>query len=200
MFVPPHQQQQQTILPAETCIEAVIQAGGNTRLAAERLFPRQNNALANLTASIAQDPLATSRLNDQLRTLVTLQAFDTLNATKVGLDMMIAELKPTEYVKFYLALTTVVTSLTAPFANAANAADVQAANPALIAEQLLKLLPPQARRAFMTLVGSGSAVPSPNGGDLDADTTEDYALEHLSSGLADGPRQPDRSSDGEASA
>lgn len=191
MFAQPYQSQQ-TLLPAEICIEAVIQAGGNTRLAAERLFgPASPNALANLTASIAQDPLAIGRLNEQLRTLTMLQAFDSLNATKVGLDNMIAELKPAEYVKFYLALTTVVTQLTAaPPPSIANGS--ASANPALIAEQLLNQLPPQARRAFMTLVGGGSAVPSSD--ESGANAPEDYAA------LSGGPHSPSRHSDDEASA
>src|SRR6266568_3834914 len=107
---------QQTLLPAETCIEALVQAGGNTALAAERLFGPPDhcpNAIAYLTASIAQDPTAQDSLNAQLRTLTTLQAFDTLNAAKALIDANLIDLEPADFVKFYTALVQQVAALTA---------------------------------------------------------------------------------------
>lgn len=181
----------QTLLPAEQCIEALIVAGGNTHLAAERLFGTDPNATALLTASIAQDPLALESLNAQLRTLTTLQAFDAMHQARNLLPMAISELEPKDFVRYYTQLVTTMREFTEPVATPTAPGD------SLV--KLLNLLPPEARRAFLTLAGrdlpalgdgeplelgndaadshephpttsEGCAVPSEDGGDVERDS------------------------------
>jgi hypothetical protein len=144
----------QTLLPAEQCIEALIVAGGNTRLAAERLFGNTPNATALLTASIAQDPLAVDNLNAQLRTLTTLQAYDALHEARALMPMTLAELEPKDLANYYIKIMDHVREFTEP-------ADAPSSPGDAIAK-LLNMLPPEARRAFMTLVGDANDPTQPN--------------------------------------
>lgn len=146
---------QQTLLPADICIEALVTAGGNTRLAAERLFGQSAHATAYLVASIAQDPLAQENLNAQLRTLTTLQAFDSLNAAKALLDIVLTDLDPADFAKFYSALLTQVTALTAP-------TSTRALDASQLAELLMSRMPPHFRTRFLELVENP---PAPDGPD-----------------------------------
>lgn len=145
---------QQTLLPADICIEALVVAGGNTHLAAERLFGHNPNATAWLVASIAQDPLAQESLNAQLRTLTTLQAFDSLSAAKALLDVVLTDLDPADFTKFYTTLLTQITSLTAPPPSG------RALDASQLAELLMSRMPPNVRRRFLELVESPAADPS----------------------------------------
>lgn len=151
---------QQTLLPADICIEALVQAGGNTHLAAERLFGQNPNATAWLVASIAQDPLAQDTLNAQLRTLTTLQAFDSLNSAKALLDVVLTDLDPEDFTKFYSALLAQIAQLTAPSTTA------RSLDASQLAELLMSRMPPHVRRRFLELV-EGPPDPSdaspPNG-------------------------------------
>lgn len=140
----PYPMNQQTLLPADVCIEALVIAGGNTYLAAERLFGNAPEAVANLVASIAQDPLAQESLNAQLRTLTTLRAFDALTQTSLLLPAVLSELEAPDFVKFHASLLKQVSDLTS--------AQINQPNPADAITRLIQALPPDARRAFLTLV------------------------------------------------
>jgi hypothetical protein len=146
---PPSHTPQQTLLPAETCIEALIVAGGNVHLAAERLFGVGSHGPAMLTASIAQDPLAIESLQTQLRTLTMLQAFDALHEARTLLPTVLSELEPKDFANYYLKLVDHMREFTTPDAGPATPQDALA--------RLINMLPPAARRAFMTLVAPGSA-------------------------------------------
>lgn len=139
---------------ADECIEQLIMAGGNTHLAAERLFPGDPNAVASLVASIAQDPLAQDNLNAQLRTLTTLRAFDALTQAQVLLPAALTDLEGADFVKFYTALLKNVSELATPPTTPTNPADA--------INRLLQVLPPEGRRAFLTLVGTPSSTPTPS--------------------------------------
>lgn len=132
------------LLPAEDCIEALIVAGGNVHLAAERLFGPGSHGPALLTASIAQDPLAIQALNAQLRTLTTLQAFDALHEARVLLPAVLQELEPKDFANYYLKLVQSMREFTEPTDAPATPGDALA--------RLINMLPPDARRAFMVLV------------------------------------------------
>lgn len=131
---------------ADECIEQLIMAGGNTHLAAERLFPGDPNAVASLVASIAQDPLAQDNLNAQLRTLTTLRAFDALTQAQFLLPTALTDLEAADFAKFYTALLKNVSELATPPTTPTNPADA--------INRLLQVLPPEGRRAFLTLVGN----------------------------------------------
>lgn len=171
----------QTLLPAETCIEALVVAGGNTALAAERLFGADNpNAVAYLTASIAQDPLAQENLNAQLRALSTLAAFDALNQARALLPAYVTDLEPQDFVKYFSGLLTQLQNFTAASASPATPQDAM--------QRLILALPPEARRAFLTLVAPGPEAP-PAAPKLDAFGFVDPPS--LTSGDGEPPVEPD---------
>lgn len=155
---------QTPLLPADVCIEELVKAGGNVHLAAERLFGNVPNAEASLIASIAQDPLAQSRLNAQLATLTTLRAFDALTVAQNLLPAYMADLEPQDFTKFYIQLIQSVTKLTEASAQPADASSV--------VTHVLQSLSPEARRAFITLTKRDAAgspdpmlPPTPEGAD-----------------------------------
>ena len=133
----------QTLLPADLCVEALVIAGGNTHLAAERLFGSTPDAVANLLASIAQDPMAQNSLNTQLRTLTTLRAFDALTQAQNLLPTFMADMEAADFAKFYTSLIKNVTDL---------ATSAPVTDPSDMMQRLVQALPPDARRAFLTLV------------------------------------------------
>lgn len=130
------------LLPAQEAVDALIAAEGNSHLAAERL----GVTTQVLVASIAQDSTAQSSLNAQLRTLTTLQAFDTLRSAKAISDQMIADLDPADFVKFYAAMVKEVASLTDDHTSTQNIN---------VTEVVLRMLPPEARSAMLALIGGG---------------------------------------------
>lgn len=129
-------------------------AGGNVHLAAERLFGTTPTATALLTASIAQDPLALESLNAQLRTLTMLQVFDSMHEAKVLMPTVLQAMEPADFAKYYLKLVDNIQKLTEPTEAPSTPADALA--------RVINLLPPIARRAFMTLVESGSTTTDPS--------------------------------------
>ena len=133
---------------ADECVEALIKAGGNTALAAERMFGDDPNAIPSLIASIAQDPLAQESLNAQLRTLTTLRAFDALTQAQVLLPSILTDLEAADFVRFYTQLIKNVSDLATASATPAQPSDA--------ISKLLEALPPEGRRAFMALVATGS--------------------------------------------
>ena len=160
---------QTSLLPADICIQELIRSGGNTHLAAERLFGSSPTAVADLIASIAQDPLAQQNLNAQLRTLTTLRAFDALTKAHNLLDAHLVEMEPADFVKFY-------TQLTKQIAEMADSAPSPDPGDTLV--KLLQVLSPEARRAFITLArprtlpdGAPGAPPFGPGADV-TDTIE----------------------------
>lgn len=175
----------QNLLPAEQCIEALIIAGGNVHLAAERLFGPGANGPAMLTASIAQDPLALESLNAQLRTLTTLQAFDALHEARVLLPSVLAELEPKDFANYYLKLVQSMREFTEPSDAPTSPGDALA--------RLINLLPPDARRAFMVLVDT---VPSASDGELalgdGSGATESHELERTEDAASSSPNDVQR--------
>lgn len=157
------------LLPAQICVDALVAAEGNSKLAAERLHVPQHV----LVASIAADPTAQSNLNAQLRALTTLTTFDTLRAAKAMVDAMIPEMDPADFAKFYVQLVQQVGTLTDTHESTTNVN---------ITEVVLKMLPPNARDALMRIVAAGQlgaaptattngALPSP----LDDDASDEAA-------------------------
>jgi hypothetical protein len=140
---------QQTLIDADTAVEALIRAEGNVNLAAEHLHvPREV-----ITASIAINPGAQESLNMQLRTLTTLYAFDTLRSVKALMDQTVVDLDPADRARLYRELTQVVRELTAP-------TQTNSANPATLAEIALRMLPPEARKAVIALAQSSDSSPA----------------------------------------
>lgn len=162
------------LLPADVCIQELIRSGGNTHLAAERLFGSSPTATADLIASIAQDPLAQQNLNAQLRTLTTLRAFDALTKAHNLLDAQLLDMEPADFVKFYTSMIKQIAEL----ADTATPAD-----PGDTLVKLLQVLPPEARRAFITLARPAS-VPSADVLPLGAgaDATDIQIVEQPSAG------------------
>lgn len=127
------------IVPAQTAVTALIHASGNAHLAAERLgIPKHV-----LVASIAADPSAQRSLNEQLRTLALLTAFDTLQATQVCMDESISELEAPDRVKLFGDLVKLVTVMTESHETTANVN---------ITETMLGALPPHVRLAVTRLM------------------------------------------------
>lgn len=136
----PHYPSQQTLLPASTCVDALVAAEGNSALAAERLgVPTQV-----LIASIAQDPSAQASLNAQLRTLTTLMTFDTLRLSNAIVGEMMQGMEPADFAKFYTNLIQQTAALTDSHETTTNVN---------VTEIMLKMLPPEVRSAVLTLRG-----------------------------------------------
>lgn len=164
MFQPSPPTSQQTLLPAELCVEALVVAGGNVALAAERLFGVQPNATAYLMASIAQDPMASENLNSQLRTLTTLKTFDALNQVMLYLPTVMHEMEPAEFGRLFGDILKHMSTLTLSTQRQNDPADAL--------QRLLNTLPPTARRALVTLIS-------------EPDATDDAALARLSGGYSE---------------
>lgn len=138
---------QQTLLPAQTCVDALVQYGGNIHLAAEKLHTTESI----MTASIAADPVAHQSLTAQLRTMSTLMTFDMLRTAKVMMDSVMTELEPQDFMKFYLKLMDTFNAATAPS---------QSGNPTTninIQEHVISMLPPHVRQALVALKGGGGS-------------------------------------------
>lgn len=146
----------QTILPAQTAVDALIAAEGNMHLAAERLQVPQHV----LVASIAQDPTAQASLNSQLRALATLHTFDTLRAAKVLVESMMVDMEPADFAKFYNSLVQQVATLTDSHESTHNIN---------VTEVMMKMLPPHVRDAFTRIIES----PAPDAPSMHALTDPD---------------------------
>lgn len=141
------QRDQQTLLPASTCVDALVAAEGNSALAAERLgVPTQV-----LIASIAQDPSAQASLNAQLRTLTTLMTFDTLRLSNAIVGEMMQGMEPADFAKFYTNLIQQTAALTDSHETTTNVN---------VTEIMLKMLPPEVRSAVLTLRGPDASTAS----------------------------------------
>lgn len=127
---------QQTLLPADMCVDALVAAEGNSNLAAERLHITPQV----LVASIAQDPSAQASLNSQLRTLTTLMTFDTMRLAQAVVGEMMSNMEPGEFAKFFTDLTRQVTALTDSHETTQNIN---------VSEVALKMLPPHVRAAVL---------------------------------------------------
>lgn len=164
---------QQTLRPAEECVEALVVSGGNVHLAAERLFGTHPSATAWLMASIAQDPMAQSQLNAQLRTLTTLKTFDAFNTVVALLPTVIADMEPAEFTKLFGDILKHMTALTATTQAQQDPGDALT--------RLMQTLPPNARRALITLISNDA--PGSNG--HNGRPTEDATYARLSGGWSD---------------
>lgn len=159
---------QQTLLPAEDCVEALVVAGGNVALAAERLFGNQPNATAYLMASIAQDPMASENLNNQLRTLTTLKTFDVLNQITLMLPTVMTDMEPAEFGRLFGDVLKHLSTLTTQ--------STRQNDPADALQRLMNTLPPTARRALVTLISEpedeGATLARLSGGYPEGDEAE----------------------------
>ena len=107
-------------------------------LAAERL----GTTKSDLIASICSDPQGLTVLSQQLRTMTLVNTFEMLRETQLVYQASLPELDPADLAKTVVALATLVQSMTASTATTTNVN---------MTEVVLKMLPPEARRALMTL-------------------------------------------------
>lgn len=150
---------QQTLLPADICVDALVQAEGNSHLAAEKL----GVTTQILIASIAQDPSAQASLNAQLRTLTTLMTFDTLRLSKAVVGEMMSEMEPADFAKFFTSLIQQTAALTDSHESTTNVN---------VTEIMLKMVPPAVRQAILTLRGDDRSTPRIGAPDLDDDNDD----------------------------
>jgi len=142
----PHQHQhqprdQQTIIPSTTCVDAIVAAGGDVALAAERLHIDSTVIIA----SIASDPTAPPRLAAQLRTLSILHMYDTFRKTKLLMDASLPELEAPDMAKFYSDMAKQVATITDDKTNTTNLN---------VYQEVAASLPPAARHALSEIVGA----------------------------------------------
>lgn len=144
-------QSQQTMLPSMMCVDALVAAAGNVRMAAEQLGVKPET----LIASIAQDPAAEATLNAQLRTLTSLHTFDTFRMAKMLIDNAMTDMEPKDLARFFSDLARQISEITD------NKTTTHNVN---IAEYVMRSLSPEARDALMALApalasgGSGLGV------------------------------------------
>lgn len=143
-------------MTSDEAIRAVVQAEGDQLLAAERL----SCTVAELVAAIASDPAATGILNQQLRTLQTLQAFNTNRLASIMLNASLGDLEPKDLAKTVVQTADLVVRLTDSHTQTTNIN---------IVEQTLRMLPPEIRDAVTQLIelpatASAPATAPPNPG------------------------------------
>jgi hypothetical protein len=127
------------LLAPQTAVDAIVEAEGNLHLAAERLHVSRGT----LSATIARDPSAQRSLQEQLRAMTLMYAFDSLTAAKALLDEQMSELEPADFVKFYGELTKLIGGMTDPHESTTNLN---------ITEVMLSALPPGVREAVVTMI------------------------------------------------
>ena len=125
-------------------IDALIQANGDTRLAAEALHISRQTLIATITA----DPMAQETLLAQLRTLTLLGTFEIFDQTKLVYLSQLADMEPKDVAKTLTAIAALLTQLTQNPTQSLNA-NVN------ITEVVLRMLPPDARQALQTLAIEG---------------------------------------------
>lgn len=91
-----------------------------------------------LVAVLAQDPFAIKKLNQQLRVLTVLSAFETQKMLTLSMQTQIAELEPGDAIKGFNKLTEVIGQLT----------DDKTSTNLNINEHVYRQLPPDIRRAI----------------------------------------------------
>jgi hypothetical protein len=134
-------------------IGAIITAEGNIDLAAEMLFgipiKGQIHPKAQLIAVIAADPSATQELQHQLRTLATLQTFQSMQRVGFVVEGSLTIQEPADLIKLYTQLLSLVATFTDDHTQQVNA-NVQSTSLNLT-EVVLRQLPPEVREALKVL-------------------------------------------------
>lgn len=127
-----------TLLSADICIDELIKAEGNYNLAAEKLGLQT----AEFVASIAADQYSLDKLNRALSTLTLLQNFKLSRQTALIIGESLATMENKDLNKLFAQLTQTVVTL---------ASLNQQASQINAFEQLMRELPPDARRALMVV-------------------------------------------------
>ena len=151
-------QQLATPLDPRECADALIAAGGNRSLAAERLnrlyqLPPHTIVPSSLTGAIASDAEASDMVARHLRTVMMFDAYDMLAKVALAVQGTLETIEPKDAVRAYEAITRLLTELTDNKTTTTNLNITQVA---------MNMLPPHVRSAVLALVqgeapGSASA-------------------------------------------
>mgnify|MGYP007051597135 CR=1 FL=1 len=114
-------------------VQAIVQAEGNLRLAAERLRTQPQQLIQVLINESASAEI----LSQQLRVLTLLRMFDALEKLHVTFVAALPEMEPHVVARTYVQLGQQLATLTEPRATAADPMDL-----------LMQLLPPNVKQAL----------------------------------------------------
>lgn len=134
-------QSQPQQLDSTLAISTLVAAQGNIDLAASRL----NTTPQNLLSIISLDPQAKDILPIYIRTVASLYIFEALSQVRLSITAAIPDLQPYETIKAFTNLVDLLSKLTQSDAPTVN-----------IQEMVLKMIPPEARQALLTLVENNS--------------------------------------------
>jgi hypothetical protein len=128
-----------TGLDASDALMQIIRANGNINLAAERL----RTTPGELTAVIAQDKVASTLLNEQVRVSTLLSIFHLVNLTKVTLEAVLPDLEPNDVSKTFASLVDAISRITEK---------QQQVNNVNVNEFIMRSLPPKVRKALVSII------------------------------------------------
>ena len=136
-----------TPLDPRECADALIAAGGNRSLAAERLnrlyqLPPHTIVPSSLTGAIASDAEASDMVARHLRTVMMFDAYDMLAKVALAVQGALETIEPKDAVRAYEAITRLLTELTDNKTTTTNLNITQVA---------MNMLPPHVRSAVLAL-------------------------------------------------